>query len=362
MGQKAMTEELVTVIIPVYQAERFLDRCLASLLNQTYENLEILLIDDGSADGSMDKCLVWQEKDRRIKVLHHDNRGVGFTRNRGIEQAKGEFICFLDADDCLEHDAIACLQEEIEQKDADLCLCGYATVFSQKTVMYVPVCLGVMTKEELLQTSFWQLYDAHILHNIGTKLYRKCILMDYKIRFREEQRIFEDIMFCLEYLQAAKTVTVTGRSLYRYMQDNVNSVTKGYKEGYLYSAYALNDLLSNIIRDRNTDFFRNVIVNVYEAYINEFMRVQIDRKRIFSQSKELCFRSEVLSSRYKVPLRKLKIDARLFCLFVWHKCYVGLHGLGIWKRLRRRGKYNYEKTTEILLENKAKDSGKKSVS
>lgn len=338
-------EQLISVIVPVYQAERFLDRCVTSLLKQTYEKIEILLIDDGSKDRSLEKCLEWQSRDERVKVLHHENRGVGYTRNRGITQSKGEFFCFLDSDDYLEHNAIECMQKEMNDTDADLCICGYTSVFEQKTIKYVPEMQGVMKKEELIKKAFWQLYDSHILHNIGTKLYKKSTLIDHQVRFREEHKIFEDIMFCLEFLIAAEKVALTACPLYYYMQDNENSVTKGYKEGYLSSAFALNELLAKVVKERDQYFYRNIVVNMYEAYINEFMRETIDKRHIIRQGKALCNRTEILNSKSKFLLGKLKKDARVFCILVWSKCYVGLYMMGLWKRFRRRGKYNYDKAS-----------------
>ena len=99
---KASKEPLISVIIPVYNVEEYLDRCLESATLQTYKNIEIILIDDGSTDNSGKMCDEWAEKDRRIRVIHQKNGGLSNARNKGIEEAKGEFISFIDSDDWIE--------------------------------------------------------------------------------------------------------------------------------------------------------------------------------------------------------------------------------------------------------------------
>ena len=94
-----MVSGLVTVVIPVYNVEAYLDRCVQSVVNQTYKNLEIILIDDGSPDNCPAMCDAWAQKDKRIKVVHKENAGLGYARNTGIEHATGEYICFFDSDD-----------------------------------------------------------------------------------------------------------------------------------------------------------------------------------------------------------------------------------------------------------------------
>lgn len=98
---------MVSVIIPVYQAEKYLARCISSVKGQTYKNLEILLVDDGSKDESLSICKKLAQKDMRIRVFHHENMGVAATRNRGMDEAQGEFVYFLDSDDWIEKDTLS---------------------------------------------------------------------------------------------------------------------------------------------------------------------------------------------------------------------------------------------------------------
>ncbi len=116
---------LISVIIPVYNVEKLLDRCLNSVVNQTYNNLEIILVNDGSADNSGALCDIWAEKDSRIKAFHKPNGGAGDTRNFGIEKANGEYIGFVDSDDVIAPDYFEFLYDNLVRYDADISCCDY---------------------------------------------------------------------------------------------------------------------------------------------------------------------------------------------------------------------------------------------
>lgn len=121
-------KELISVIVPVYRAERFLPRCIDSLLRQTYPQLEILLIDDGSPDRCGEICDEYQRRDPRIRVMHQENCGVSETRNRGLQEARGELIYFLDSDDYLPDHALARLHQIMQEKDADIVIGGHSRI------------------------------------------------------------------------------------------------------------------------------------------------------------------------------------------------------------------------------------------
>ena len=110
-----MKKELITIVIPVYKVEKYIDRCIKSVINQTYKNLEIILVDDGSPDNCPKICDEYAEKDKRIKVIHKKNGGLSDARNVGIEAAKGKYISFIDSDDWIEKDFIECLYKSIKK-------------------------------------------------------------------------------------------------------------------------------------------------------------------------------------------------------------------------------------------------------
>ncbi len=119
-----MNEKLVTVVVPIYNVEKYLDCCLESIVNQTYKNLEIILVDDGSPDSCPKICDEWAKRDSRIRVIHKENQGLGMARNTGIENAHGEYICFFDSDDYVDLSIIEKAYRKAENYDADIVMYG----------------------------------------------------------------------------------------------------------------------------------------------------------------------------------------------------------------------------------------------
>ena len=116
-------EPLISVIVPIYNAEQYIDRCLKSILKQTYSNLEVLLIDDGSSDGSSSICKQYELSDNRVHYYHQHNSGVSAARNKGLDIAKGEYIGFCDADDWIESDMYEVLYSMINSSQSDIAIC-----------------------------------------------------------------------------------------------------------------------------------------------------------------------------------------------------------------------------------------------
>ena len=127
-----MIKDLVSVVVPIYNVERYLDRCIESIVNQTYTNLEILLIDDGSPDHCPEMCDEWAKKDHRIRVIHKKNAGQGMARNTGIENASGEYICFFDSDDYIDKCLIEKSYQVICEEKADIVLYGCVNAYPEK--------------------------------------------------------------------------------------------------------------------------------------------------------------------------------------------------------------------------------------
>lgn len=130
MKKLSIKEETVTVIVPVYNVEKYLDRCVKSIVRQTYKDLEIILIDDGSPDRCPEMCDAWKLKDSRIKVIHKKNAGLGYARNTGIDNATGKYLCFVDSDDYIAPDTIEKAYYCAVQYNADIVSYGYYVVAS----------------------------------------------------------------------------------------------------------------------------------------------------------------------------------------------------------------------------------------
>lgn len=215
---------LISVIVPVYNAEKYIDGCIKSIVNQTYNNIEILLIDDGSKDNSSQKCDKWASEDGRITLIHKQNGGVSSARNLGIDNAKGEFIAFVDADDWLERDYLSLLIEHIN--GCDLVVSGYkASGFGSFIVKSVDD--GIIGLDQLRCD-----YDYYLKNDLinppFAKLFRREIID--KQRFDEGLSLGEDIAFNLQYLAKCSDICFLSEALYNYNIGNITSASKRLRD------------------------------------------------------------------------------------------------------------------------------------
>lgn len=213
---------LVSVVIPLCNAERFLPRSLDSAARQTRKDIEILLIDDGSTDGSGALCDRYSRGNNVFRVFHTANRGPSAARNTGIEAARGKFLFFMDADDTMEADTLESLTAAAEQKKCDLAIGDFKLIngmhnlreqnffFPANRYFSRPELLGQIT--EYLATP----RGASIFTNVWGKLYRRTVILEHGIRFREELRTWEDVVFNFDYLKYADSMCYLHRQFYHY--------------------------------------------------------------------------------------------------------------------------------------------------
>ena len=236
-----MDEGLVSVVLPIYNVEKYLDRCIESVVNQTYKNLEIILVDDGSPDGCPKKCEDWAKRDKRIKVIHKENAGLGYARNTGIESASGEYICFFDSDDYIAIDTIEKTYKTAKKENADVVIFGFSTVNKNGNIGSV-----VVPKTELLkyvgkkvQTSFlpdlisWNPDNGkatNLRMSAWTALYSLKLIRESGWKFVSERDIIsEDVYSLLDLYHSVKTVVVVPEAFYFYCE-NETSLTHSYKK------------------------------------------------------------------------------------------------------------------------------------
>lgn len=212
-------EELISVVIPVFKVEKYLDQCISSIVDQTYRNLEIILVDDGSPDHCSDICDAWREKDKRIKVIHQQNSGAGYARNRALDIAQGEFISFVDSDDFIAPTMFEFLHSQFFD-NVDIVECSYCKIrdgkasFSDKNASFK---VQVFTAEEAMIENI----EDHIFRQlIWNKMYRKCVINN--IRFPVGRKI-DDEFWTYQVLGNARKLVYTDKILYAYRQQE-NSV------------------------------------------------------------------------------------------------------------------------------------------
>lgn len=199
---------MISIITPVYRVEQYLDRCVSSIIAQSYADFELILVDDGSPDRSGEICDRWAQKDNRIRVFHQDNSGVSAARNLGLREAKGEYITFVDSDDWLENDCLQQLLEAAEKTDADIVCCNrFDNGQEQKT--FCRYTEALITREEALDC-----YSKYYFTAVWGKLYRRECLVGLK--FREDIYYSEDTLFYTQAVMNAHTVYWMSKPLYHY--------------------------------------------------------------------------------------------------------------------------------------------------
>lgn len=229
--------ELISVIIPVYNVEKYLSECLDSVINQTYKNIEIILIDDGSKDSSGKICDEYAQKDTRFKVIHKENGGVSAARNTGLDVAQGAYITFVDADDFVERDFVENLYKKIQQESSDLCFSRYDK-FNGHFIEVVEVFPDEpVTKNDIngfcdFYKRFFLTYSSklHINHSSCRILYSKSLLTD--LTFNTKIKMGEDMVFCLNAVTRANGISFVCESLYHYRINLSSACNASYYPDY----------------------------------------------------------------------------------------------------------------------------------
>lgn len=234
-----MNKTMVTVVLPIYNVGRYLDRCIASVVGQTHENLEILLVDDGSTDACPAMCDDWAKKDPRIRVIHKQNEGLGMARNTGIENASGEYICFFDSDDYIAPDTVKTALEAAQRHDADVVVFGFTPVKSTGAMgnakiphtakavyegaevadVFLPDLISPGASEEnanLWMSACMALFSMKLIRCTGWRF------------VSERQIISEDVYSLLRLYRYVQRVAVLPKACYFYCE-NQTSLTHVYR-------------------------------------------------------------------------------------------------------------------------------------
>ncbi|MCM1326109.1 MAG: glycosyltransferase [Bacteroidales bacterium] len=230
-----MEDILVSIVVPVYNVEKYIDECIQSLIAQTYSEIEILLIDDGSTDSSGYKCDQWAAAEPHITAFHKSNEGLGYTRNYGMERAKGRFVVFVDSDDYVKYDMIEKMMEVQEKHDADTIITGWQRVKKDKVVYSenypYEIYQGEDNKYKLLPRFIGSRPDCKdgLFQTACAKLYSLEIIRKYDLKFVSERDYQgEDMVFQFDYFRYCKKTVILSETPYYYRQ-NMESLTRRYK-------------------------------------------------------------------------------------------------------------------------------------
>lgn len=252
--------DLISIIVPIYNAEKYLGECVDSILGQTYENFELILVDDGSSDNSGKICDEYAAKHERIKVIHKENGGVSSARNTGLDNAKGEYITFVDSDDTIDKQYLELMYKRIIETDSDMCFCHFDRFDENEFVEYIeeiPEDLIVDfndLKFKKFINSFFELNGKLI----GTASWRILYSLETakKVSFNEKLKIGEDLIYVLNCILSSKSVCSIPSVLYHFRQ-NLSSATRSYKNNY----------------KENSIVFYNEVMSLKYSFSKELMNV-----------------------------------------------------------------------------------------
>lgn len=237
----------VSIIIPVYNVEHYLCNTIDSVLSQTYKNIEIILVNDGSTDKSGEICDLYAERDSKVKCYHLENKGVSFARNYGMNKANGEFIMFVDSDDTIEVDTIYKVVRTLLSDDSDIALFGMKFEYIKNGICYKSVKKSIEKSMVLnsnnFSDSFFDLFSHNYLSSACNKIFKRKIVEENNIKFNPEISKFEDLLFSLELLKYCKSMSILPNPFYLYANREGISLSKKYEKGLFDKLYVVIDYL-----------------------------------------------------------------------------------------------------------------------
>lgn len=305
-----MDEKLVSVIIPAYNIEDYIGRCLDSIISQTYKNLEIIVVDDGSRDHTGEILDNYAKKDRRIKVIHKENGGVSSARNKGIEVAEGDYIGFIDGDDLIEPEMYKTLVDLLEEENADIAHCGYQMVFPDRVDYYHN------TGKKKIQTTEEGLKDLlsgeMIEPGLVNKLYKKELIKNR--RLDKTVKINEDLLMNYQLFKLSQKSVYYDITPYSYMirsssATGANSLITKRED----SLRVLNQIKDDCINN-------NLLSIIYKRYIYLLMAICRDDLKDKSYMKYQKKQRKQLKKELKTDVFKSCIPKKLKYMSLF-SCY-----------------------------------------
>lgn len=299
-----MQEKLVSIIVPIYKVEQYLEECVQSLLNQTYKNLEVILVDDGSPDNCGKLCDEYAKKDGRIKVIHKENGGLSSARNAGLDIAKGEYIAFVDSDDCVSNKFIETLYRLCEDNDADIAVSEYIK-FSDK------VDVDTEIKEKNIKK-----YDSVTMQKLIYS--NECVKFVVVWNKLYKRRIYEDLRFPIGKINEDEFTTYKA-------YDKTNKDVVATNEVLYYYRYNENSIMGKKFNEKRLD-----VLDAYE----ERKKYYLEKKDVILFEKTVYEYQGLLKRFYILAFENIKGSSKVF------------------KSIREKMRKNYKEYMKLGMVNK----------
>lgn len=271
----------VSIVIPVYNAEKYIDDCINSIINQPFQSYEIILVNDGSVDKSKEICLDYAEKYNNICLIDKENGGPSSARNMGIENAVGEYIVFIDADDIIHKNYFTKLYSTVEENHCDMVISGYESNFNNKTIPEFKSNTVLSGKDLILSNK--KVHTNNDLCFCWRCIYRLSPIKKNNIRFNEGVRVGEDTIFNLEVLLKSRRAMQIDEILYTHVIDNYESIMsikyKPYLEESILNQYQDRKILSEEYGLLKKDWYSYNMAYYYSNSIYNMLKSNIEAKQ-----------------------------------------------------------------------------------
>ncbi len=274
---------MISVIVPIYNSEKTITRCVKSIQNQTYKNIEIILVDDGSIDNSLKMCKEFAKTDHRIKIIQKNNGGVSSARNIGIESAEGEYIMFCDADDYVSPNWCSILEKTIK-KNLNSWIVSNIYIVDNKGIIN-----SKCSNNDMIKLSYFDIFKMGISAYSCNKIYRRDIISKYVIRFREDCSFSEDVEFNVKYCLTCNDIVYIKEPLYYYVNNSESLTHKYYPNTFEHHLFSYTIRLKLISEEELKDYcdiwlyrFYYMLENVFDKrnQMSFFAKMNYNQKMI----------------------------------------------------------------------------------
>lgn len=310
-------DSLISIIVPIYKVEKYLDRCIDSLVNQTYRNIEIILVDDGSPDLCPQICEDWKNKDERIKVIHQKNKGAAAAKNTGLDMASGKMISFCDADDYMEKSMIETMVHYMHTSQSDIVSCGVNWVdedgntlsikCGDECVLNQPDAIKCLLTNGIIREQVWdKLYKREVIHNV---------------RFVEGKKI-DDVFWTYRAIGNARKIAVIKDALYFYTQRSSSVMGAGYQDYWMQTLEAY---------QKRCDYISEAFPEVYDISVSSLINTCMyhmqmaklsDRNQKQIEQIQSVVKSKKSEKIYKNQMLKQKVWLWMFVHFPVLTCRI----------------------------------------
>ena len=299
-----MSNISISILMPVYNSEKFLLETVQAVINQSYIDWELILVDDGSTDNSKEICTKLMNDDKRIKYIFQENLGVSHTRNVALENAQGKYIVFVDSDDLIHKDYLKLLVNSMNKYNTDLSVCNFIERKISNTGKVEDINREFCPKEVMemaeMKDYIMDFGNSGLLNPLWNKIYKNQIIKENNITFDEKVETGEDFIFNLQYFRKVKKISFIKDSLYYYIRRNNNSITYKYIENMYEKGWEIHWLLESFLKDMgfyNEEnayvLYGNHLTGVFSAFLNLYH----DHCKLTSKEKK-AYIKKIISKSY----------------------------------------------------------------